>query len=100
MRWQDSYGAGYPLLNDPRGLILPDVDHPFRAPPSTSYDLTFGYRRRIFGNRDWTVQLNLRNLQNLNSDQVSAVRYQPDGTVARARFDPPFEMLLTNTIKF
>ena len=65
-----------------------------------SYDLTFGYRRRIFGNRDWTAQLNFRNLQNTNSDTVSAVRYQPDGTIARARFDPPFEMLLTNTFKF
>ncbi len=100
VRWQDSYAAGYPLLDDPRGLILPDVDHPWRAPPEASYDLTFGYRRRILGNRDWTAQLNLRNLQNLHSDRVSAVRYQPDGTVARARFDAPFQVLLTNTFKF
>ena len=76
------------------------MNHPYWAPTSTSYDLTLGYRRRILGTRDWTVQLNLRNLQNLTSNTVSAIRYQPDGTVARARFDPPFQMLLTNTVKF
>ncbi|MBI5768560.1 MAG: hypothetical protein HZA93_12245 [Verrucomicrobia bacterium] len=100
VRWEDKYATGYPLLNDPRGLILPDIQHPYFSTPETSYDLNFGYRRRIFGGRDWTAQVNLRNLQNLASHRVSALRMQPDGTVARARFDPPFQMLFTNTVRF
>ena len=65
-----------------------------------SYDLTLGYRRRILGNRDWTAQLNVRNLQNWRSDRVTAVRHQPDGSIARVRFDPPLQILLTNTVRF
>lgn len=100
VRWEDAYATGYPLINDPRGLILPDVNHPYLAETELSYDLTLGYRRRIMRDRDWTVQLNVRNLQNLQSDLVTAVRHQPNGSVARVRFDPPLQVLLTNTFKF
>jgi hypothetical protein len=100
IRWESRYAAGYPILDDPRGLVLPDIAHPYYASPQTSYDLTLGYRRRILGNKDWTAQLNVRNLQNAFSDKVTAVRYQPDGSVARVRFDPPLQILLTNTFRF
>jgi hypothetical protein len=100
IRWEDKYAAGYPLINDPRGIILPDLQHAYFASPQTSYDLTFGYRRRILGNKDWTAQLNFRNLQNWFNDKVTAIRYQPDGSIARVRFDPPMQVLLTNTFRF
>jgi hypothetical protein len=100
MRWEDSFATGYPTLNDPRGLVLPDVFHPYFADEELNYDLTLGYRRRILGNKDWTAQVNIRNLQNIRSDKVTAVRHQPDGSVARVRFDPPFQVLLTNTFRF
>lgn len=69
-------------------------------PRRLSYDLILGYGRRILGNKDWTAQLNVRNLQNWRSDSVTAVRIQPDGTPARVRFDPPLDVLLTNTFRF
>ena len=47
-----------------------------------------------------TAQINVRNLQNWNSDNVTVVRRQPDGRVARVRFDPPLQVLLTNTFRF
>ncbi len=100
VRWEDQYAAGYPQLDDPRGLILPDVRNPYLVEAELSYDLSLGYRRKIFGNKDWTAQLNLRNLQNWSSDKVTAVRFQPDGSIARVRFDPPFQVLLTNTFRF
>jgi hypothetical protein len=100
MRWEDSYAQGYPLLSDPTGLILPDVRSPWLSAQEFSYDLMLGYRRRILGNKDWTAQLNVRNLQNWNSDAVTVTRRQPDGTAARARFDRPLQVLLTNTFKF
>jgi hypothetical protein len=100
VRWEDSYAQGYPLINDPSGIVLPDVRHPWRSDRELSYDVMFGYRRRILGDKDWTAQINVRNLQNWNSDRVTITRRQPDGTPARARFDPPLQVLLTNTFRF
>jgi len=100
VRWEDAYAAGYPIYVDSRGVVQPDILRPYFAPPQTSYDLTLGYRRRILRNQDWTAQLNVRNLQNITSDKVTAIRYQPDGSVARVRFDPPLQVLLTNTFRF
>ena len=100
MRWEDSYATGYPIFNDPRGVILPDILNPFRAETAMSYDVSCGYRRRIMGDKDWTAQLNVRNLQNFSSDTVTTIRHQPDGTHARVRFDPPLQVLLTNTFRF
>jgi len=100
VRWEDTYANGYPLLRDSRGVLLPDVANPYWAEPTTSYDLSFGYRRKILRDRDWSAQLNVRNLQNWNSDGLTTVRAQPDGTPARVRFDPPLQILLTNTFTF
>ena len=99
-RWEDQYATGFPLYLDENGLNQPDVFNPWLSDRTLSFDLTFGYRRRILRNKDWTAQLNIRNLQNWFSDTVSPARHQPDGSVARARFDPPMQMLLTNTFRF
>ncbi len=100
VRWEDVYATGFPTLNDPRGFILPDVANPYFSEPATSVDLTFGYRRRIMAHYDWTGQLNVRNVQNWGSDGVTTIRTQPDGSAARVRLDPPFQVLLTNTFRF
>jgi hypothetical protein len=100
IRWEDAYAAGYPIFTDPRGVIQPDLKRAYFASPQTSYDLSFGYRRRIWGNKDWTAQINVRNLQNWFGDKYTAIRYQPDGSVARIRYDPPMQMFLTNTFRF
>ena len=81
-------------------MILPDVLNPYLSDQEMSYDLTLSCRRKILGDKDWTAQLNVRNLQNIKSDKVSVARHQPDGSVARVRFDPPFQVLLTNTFRF
>ena len=99
-RWEDQYAQGYPLIIDPNGVVRPDVNNPWLSDRELSFDLLFGYRRRILGNKDWTAQLNLRNVQNWNSDEVTISRRQPDGSPARARFDPPLQILLTNTVRF
>jgi hypothetical protein len=100
VRWEDRYALGYPVINDPRGLVLPDVNNPYFSDTELSYDVSFGYRRRILRDKDWTAQINVRNLQNWNSDNVTVVRRQPDGSPARVRFDPPLQVLLTNTFRF
>ncbi len=83
VRWQDVFATGYPLIDDPRGIVIPDIQHPYFSEPERSVDAMFGYRRKILRDREWTVQLNVRNLQNWSSDTVSIVRRQPDGTTAR-----------------
>lgn len=100
VRWEDSYAQGYPLIIDPRGLVLPDVNHAYRAPREMSFDLMLGYRRRVLQSKEWTAQLNVRNLQNWNSDAITVSRRQPDGSPARVRFDPPLQVILTNTFRF
>ena len=100
VRWQDVYATGYPLIYDPRGFVLPDIAHPYFAEPELSFDLSFGYRRRTIKNINWTSQINIRNLQNWEGEQVSAIRHQPDGTIARVRFDPPLQLIWTNTFRF
>ena len=100
VRWEDRYATGYPIYNDPRGIILPVIANPYLSDTEISYDLTLGYRRRILRDKDWTAQLNVRNLQNWSSDKVTAIRHQPDGSIARVRFDPPLQVFLTNTFRF
>jgi hypothetical protein len=100
IRWEDRYAQGYPIIVDSFGVVRPDVNRPYWSAQELSYDLTLGYRRRILGNKDWTAQLNVRNLQNWKSDEVTVVRRQPDGSAARVRFDPPLQLILTNTFRF
>jgi len=102
-RWEDEFAGGYPLLVDSAtGLITPDVNNPFYGKRQMSVDATFGYRRKLdfFGGVDWRMQINIRNLQNLDNGDVQATRYQPDGSVARARFGAPSQFWLTNTFSF
>ncbi len=100
VRWQDRFAYGYPIFTNATGVILPDIARPYIAPSDLSLDLTFGYRRKIMRNVNWSAQVNLRNVDNWSSDSVSVVRVQPDGSPGRARFDPPREILLTNTFRF
>lgn len=100
VRWQDRYAYGYPIYTNDVGVVLPLIQQPYFAPPEISVDLTFGYRRKILRNVNWSAQVNVRNVNNWSSDSVSIIRAQPDGTPGRARFDPPREILLTNTFRF
>jgi len=100
VRWQDRYAYGYPIYTNEVGVILPVINQPYFAPSELNLDLTFGYRRKIFRTINWSAQVNIRNVNNWSSDGVSIIRAQPDGTPGRARFDPPREILLTNTFRF
>jgi hypothetical protein len=98
-RWEDSYAYGYPLT-ELNGIIIPDVTNPYMSDTESFVDVWFGYRKKIFNDVMWIVQLNIRNINNWDSDNVSVVRVQPDGSPARARFDPPREIFITSTFKF
>jgi outer membrane receptor protein involved in Fe transport len=100
-RWQDEYAGGYPTIADPNSvLILPDVDNPWLVESDLAIDLTFGYRKKIWDNVDWRMQVNLKNVDNWDNADLEFTRYQPDGTPARARFSAPRTVFLTNTFRF
>ncbi len=111
-RWQDKASGGFPISwvkNDGSGEgvplgenshIEPDVLNPFYTDTDLAIDLIFGYRKKIFGKVDWKMQVNLRNVHNWDNTDVDAIRFQPDGSVARARFAPPRQIFLTNTFRF
>jgi len=102
-RWEDEFAGGYPITTDPvSGLVLPEVENPYFGKRELSFDATFGYRRKVefMGGVDWRMQINIRNLQNLDNGDVQATRFQPDGSVARARYAAPSQFWLTNTFSF
>ncbi len=102
-RWEDEFAGGYPIIVDTAsGLVLPDVANPYMGEKKLSLDMNVGYRRKIhvFGDVDWRMQVNVRNLQNLDNRDVEITRFQPDGSAARARYGAPSEIFMTNTFSF
>ena len=99
VRWQDEYAGGFPNIVREDGLIIPDVSSPYLVEDDTAVDLTFGYRKKI-GDINWRSQINVRNVQNWDNADIQLHRFQPDGTAARARFEPPRQIMWTNTFTF
>jgi hypothetical protein len=99
-RYQSDNAVGFPLIPRDAGIVQPDIANPWWNEDVYNYDLTFAYRTKLGKSINWTIQLNIRNLQNLRNDEISTIRRQPNGDVARIRFDPPSQFLLTNTFRF
>lgn len=99
-RWQDKFAVGYPLLDRGGGLIVQDITQPFWSDDMIGLDFRLGYRRTVFRNLDWTLQLNILNVNNWHSRNLTTIRVQPNGAPARVRFDPPREIFVTNTFRF
>ena len=103
MRWQSEAAIGYPLIWKEvipgTEILVGDVENPYMGEEEYSFDLSMGYNKR-FEKLNWQVQLNLRNLQNINSDEVSVITAQPDGSPAKVRWDPPFQWQITNTFRW
>lgn len=99
-RYQSDNAVGFPLIPRDDGIVKPDIANPWWNEDVYNYDLTFAYRTKLGKSINWTIQLNIRNLQNLRNDEISTIRRQPNGDVARIRFDPPSQFLLTNTFRF
>jgi len=100
-RWQDKVSGGYPIVfHDETSTYRPVVDSPYWTDTDLAIDLTFGYRKKIWDNVDWRMQINMRNVHNWDNTDVDVFRYQPNGQAARARYAPPRQILLTNTFRF
>jgi outer membrane receptor protein involved in Fe transport len=99
VRYEDTIVIGYePIPGDATSAISFDIANPYRGPSDTNYDAWIGYRRKIWRNIDWSVQLNVRNIGVGN--ELVPVTTQPDGSGATYRIRPPQTWQLTNTFRF
>ncbi len=100
-RWQDAVNGGYPITyHEPSQTYRPIVEEGYWTPTDLAVDLTMGYRKKIMGDVDWRMQINVRNIHNWDNTDMDVFRFQPDGSDARARFAPPRQVWLTNTFRF
>jgi len=123
VRWQDKIAIGAPFLtgqrlkekivatnklytsttqiadNDPvMQTQFPDLAHPFYGPEELAGDFWVGYRRKVFNNIDWRLQLNVRNAWG-NGDDIP-VTANPDGRIAVIRVPNETRWLLSSSFSF
>ncbi len=100
-RWQDEVNGGYPVtFNEDLRIYEPVIDGGYFTDTDLAIDLTFGYRKKIMGDVDWRLQVNMRNVHNWDNTDVDVFRFQQNGDAARARYAPPRQIWLTNTFRF
>jgi len=123
VRWQDKIAIGAPFLtgqalkekivatnklytstsqiadSDPvMQTQFPDLAHPFYGKQELAGDFWVGYRRKIFTNIDWRLQLNVRNAWG-NGDDIP-VTANPDGTIAVVRIPNETRWTLSSSFSF
>ena len=98
VRWQDDIAIGYPTSLNSEGTQLPILDSPYYGPTQLNGDLWFSYRRKIWKDIDWKIQLNVRNA--IGDDDYIPIVANPDGRIASFRNPNPKEFFLTNTFSF
>lgn len=77
---------------------FPDLAHPFYGPEELSGDWWVSYRRKIFKNIDWRLQLNVRNAW--GNDQDIPVTANPDGSIAVIRIPNETRWTLSSSFTF
>ncbi len=123
VRWQGKVAIGAPFLtgqrlkekivatnklytntnqiadNDPvMQTQFPNLDQPFYGPEELAGDVWASYRRKIFRNIDWRLQLNVRNAWGNDSD--IPVTANPDGSIAVIRIPNETRWTLSSTFSF
>ncbi|MFT3831517.1 MAG: TonB-dependent receptor plug domain-containing protein [Opitutaceae bacterium] len=105
VRYESSIVIGYPMLPlegyFEQGYY--DIAHPYRGGAETNFDFWIGYRRKIWKNIEWQIQLNIRNA--FVGNELIPVTTQPfeaegQPLVAGWRIRPPQTWQLTNTFRF
>jgi hypothetical protein len=99
VRYESSIIIGYkPLHGATANDVSFDLSSPYYGPAETNFDFWIGYRRRVWRNIDWNIQLNVRNAFVGNS--LEPINAQPDGSAAMYRIRPPRNWELSNTFSF
>jgi hypothetical protein len=75
-----------------------NVNEPFYGPTDTHVDLWVGYQRKVYKNVTWRIQLNMRNVGEV--DHLVPAEYEPDGSLALARIQEGMDYRLENSFDF
>lgn len=98
-RWQDKVAIGYkPVATSNPNIITFDLANPYMGPTEDAIDAWVGYSRKLRGNVNWRIQLNVRNL--FKGNELIPLTAQPDGSVAAWRIAPSQVWQVTNTFTF
>ena len=103
MRYQSEIILGYQPVYTPKtatdpSMLTYDLNSPYYGPSETDWDFWVGYRRKLWKNVEWNIQLNLRNA--FVGNALVPLNTEPDGTPAMYRIRPPRTWELSNTFTF
>ncbi|WP_404424718.1 TonB-dependent receptor plug domain-containing protein [Nibricoccus sp. IMCC34717] len=97
-RWQQGQIIGYGITKDNTGNWNLDVKKPYHGKSEASFDLWFGYSRKLTKKIDWRGQINLTSVGQKN--RLIPISVQPDGTPATFRIAEGMGWQFTNTFSF
>ncbi len=88
-RWRDAQTIGYALATDAAGKANLDVNQPYRGRQELYFDGLAGYRGRMksFGNFNYRLQLNVRNLLDVD-DPLPVKKFTTGQTVVLGTIEP------------
>jgi hypothetical protein len=101
VRWADQPILGYGgkvIVSGGASLVVADVQRPYFGPNDPTFDLWFGYGRRVGKRLTWKAQLNVKNVGVGN--ELIPVGVHPDGSIVTWRIKEPQRWTLTNTFSF
>jgi hypothetical protein len=101
VRWADKPVLGYggKVINSGgASLVVADVQRPYFGPNDPTFDMWFGYGRRISKRITWKAQLNIKNVGIGN--ELIPISVHPDGSIVTWRIKEPQRWTLTNTFTF
>jgi hypothetical protein len=101
VRWADRPILGYGgkvIVSGGATLVVSDVARPYFGPNDPTFDLWFGYGRKLRSRVTWKAQLNLKNVG--VGDELIPIGAHPDGSIVTWRIKEPQRWTLTNTFSF
>jgi hypothetical protein len=99
VRYESSIVIGYPVIDGPDATqVFYDLSNPYKGEGETNFDFWVGYRRKVWKDVEWNIQLNVRNA--FVGNELTPINVQPDGSYAGYRIRPPQTWQLTNTFRF
>ena len=99
VRYESSVIIGYPVIPSViANKANYDISNPYKGDSEMNYDMWIGYKRKIWRDVEWQIQLNVRNL--FVGNELIPITTQPDGTPAAYRIRPPQTWNLSSTFRF
>lgn len=103
-RWAGRPVIGFPLIlavnpeNPSQTEPVSDLGNPYYGEPDLNFSASLNYTRKLFGNVQWKVQVQVRNL--FGDDDLMPIVTNPNGERTVFRIPEPMALRVTNTLRF